>query len=185
MFRTGIDSDGYIPWQEMVLVRNQYSRTNFSNLLIRIPAFNKGTIPFWPRLSAISCIHYKQLGIFLFFGMLAGVAWGQPASSTWDLTANGSCYKWQYRGCHITIGSGVSGPVQYTVNWRRNSGVGYSRFRSDDFYEYKVTASAGYTFTISSLDFGHSVSASTMNAAVYYSLDGFSLPAFSWDRISP
>jgi len=149
--------------------------TNFSNLLIRIPAFNKGTIPFWPRLSAISCIHYKQLGIFLFFGMLAGVAWGQPASSTWDLTANGSpVTSGNIGAANITIGSGVSGPVQYTVNGAGTQGWDTPGFDPDDFYEYKVTASAGYTFTISSLEFGHSVSASTMNAAVYYSLDGFS-----------
>jgi hypothetical protein len=111
----------------------------------------------------------------LFFG-ISNEALGQAATATWDLTANGNAtVTGAVTGTSLAIGSGISTPAYSTGNGVTTGGWANDAQALDatEYYQYKVTPTAGNKLTVSSVTLNHSTSSGSWIAAIYYSYDGF------------
>jgi len=102
--------------------------------------------------------------------------YSQAASATWNLTANGNGTSiGEVTTTPLTFGSVLNTPIYSaavgvtTNGWSNDAG---SR-QLNEYYEYRVTPTAGNFLTVSSIDLNHSVSNGNWLAAVYYSYDNF------------
>jgi hypothetical protein len=98
------------------------------------------------------------------------------ASATWALTSNGNAStSGSVTATAVGIGSGI-GTQSYnstsgtsTNSWANDSGS----LLNDEYYEYKITPTAGNTLFVNSLTGQHSRSSGDWKVAAYYSLDNF------------
>ena len=115
----------------------------------------------------------------LFFGG-SNEVFGQAVTTTWALTSNGNGSATGAGASTVTATALAAGTGIGTPSYGSPDGVTASGWANDggslnsnEYYEYKVTATAGNKLTVSSVTLNHSVTAGTWIAAVYYSYDGF------------
>lgn len=98
------------------------------------------------------------------------------ASATWALTSNGNAStSGSVTATAVAIGSGISSPTYAsatgisTGSWQNDAGS----LVTSEYYEYKITPTAGNTLYISSVTGEHSRTSGNWLVAAYYSLDNF------------
>ena len=97
-------------------------------------------------------------------------------TATWNLTSNGNAAVTGAVAANaIAFGSTLNTPTYSaadgvtTNGWSNDAGS----LRANEYYEYKVTPTAGNILTVSSVVLNHSISNGSWRAAVYYSYDNF------------
>jgi acetyltransferase-like isoleucine patch superfamily enzyme len=113
--------------------------------------------------------------LFLAFSVLTSHA-QTAASATWALTSNGNAStSGSVTATAVAIGSGISSPTYNsttgisTTSWADDSGS----IVNTEYYEYKITPTAGNTLIVNSLTGQHSRTSGNWIVAAYYSLDNF------------
>jgi len=113
--------------------------------------------------------------VFVAFSVLTSQA-QTAASATWALTSNGSAsVSGSVTATAVAIGSGINTPTYASA-----TGISTSSWQNDatslvtnEYYEYKITPTAGNTLFISSVTGEHSRTSGSWLVAAYYSLDNF------------
>ena len=116
------------------------------------------------------------LVLFLFFLLLQQNSFGQTATASWVLTANGNpVTTGNISAAAISGGSGISNISTNNTNGAYATGWNSANLDTIDYFEYKVSPVPGYDLTITSISFQHfCTSNQSETGAIYYSTDEFS-----------
>ena len=113
--------------------------------------------------------------VFVAFSVLTSQA-QTAASATWALTSNGNAsVSGSVTATAVAIGSGINTPTYAsatgisTLSWQNDA----TSLVTNEYYEYKITPTAGNTLFISSVTGEHSRTSGSWLVAAYYSLDNF------------
>ncbi|WP_337967747.1 T9SS sorting signal type C domain-containing protein [uncultured Flavobacterium sp.] len=125
--------------------------------------------------SGMQFSHLLFVGLFTFLSV--NFVGAQAASSTWALTsipAANPTVAGNISATAITWGTGINTPAYSAGAGISTSGWIQSSTRVlDEYYEFKVTPTAGNIFNVSAINFEHSRSSTNLNVQVYYSTDDF------------
>lgn len=112
----------------------------------------------------------------LFVGCIGNFASAQVASSTWTLTSNGNPANiGNVTSAISAFGAAINTPAftvaagESTVSWSNNA----LNLAPNEYYEFKVTPNVNTIFTVTAINFEHSISNGNWQVQAYYSTDNF------------